>query len=149
MNPEYVWLAIIIIMVVVEAITMGLTVIWFAFGGLAALIAALLGAALWIQILCFLVVTVLTLLLTRPLALRFLKPNLNKTNVDAVPGKVGKVIETILPMEGTGQVKIEGQIWSAKAEDGISVMPEGSLVSVVKVEGVKVVVRPSTGETAN
>ena len=130
MNPIYVWLAITIICVVVEAITMGLTVIWFAFGGLAALVAGLLGAELWLQIVCFLAVTILMLILTRPWALRFLKPGLNKTNVDAIP------------LEGKGQVKIDGQIWSAKVEDGITTVEEGAIVTVVRVEGVKVVVRP-------
>ena len=142
MNPIYVWLAITIICVVVEAITMGLTVIWFAFGGLAALVAGLLGAELWLQIVCFLLVTVLMLVLTRPWALRFLKPGLNKTNVDAIPGKMGKVTEKLLPLEGKGQVKIDGQIWSAKVEDVITTVEEGAIVTVVRVEGVKVVVRP-------
>ncbi len=142
MNPIYVWLVITIVCVVIEAITMGLTVIWFAFGGFAALIVSLLGAELWLQILCFLAVTVLMLVLTRPWAVKFLKPGLNKTNVDAIPGKTGQVIAKILPLEGKGQVKVEGQIWSAKVEDGITAIEEGSIVTVVRVEGVKVVVRP-------
>ena len=142
MNPIYVWLAITILCIVVEAITMGLTVIWFAFGGLAALIAGLFGAELWLQILCFFIVTVLMLLLTRPLAVKFLKPKLNKTNVDAIPGKTGIVTAKILPFEGKGQVKVDGLIWSAKVEDGITTIEEGAIITVVRVEGVKVVVRP-------
>lgn len=142
MNPIYGWLALTIVSVVIEAITMGLTSIWFAFGGIAAIIASLLGATLWIQVLCFLLVTILMLLLTRPLAVKLLKPNLKKTNVDAIPGKIGKVVERIVPLEGKGQVKIDGQIWSAKAEDGVTPVEEGAIVTVVRVEGVKVVVRP-------
>lgn len=120
---------------------MGLTAIWFAFGGLAALIAGLLGGPIWVQVICFLVVSILMLLLTRPLAVKYFKPGLKKTNVDAIPGKVGKVTETILPLEGKGQVKIDGQIWSAKVEDGVTVVEEGAVVTVVRVEGVKLVVR--------
>ena len=142
MNPIYVWLLITIVCIVIEGITMGLTVIWFAFGGFAALIVSLLGGQLWVQILFFLIVTILMLLLTRPWAVKFLKPGLNKTNVEAIPGKTGKVISSILPIEGKGQVKVDGQIWSAKVEDGSTIVKEGSVVTVVRVEGVKVVVRP-------
>lgn len=138
----YFWLALVIVGIVVEALTMGLTSIWFAVGGLAALIVALLGAELWLQILCFFVVTVLMLALTRPLAVKYLKPALKKTNVDAIPGKTGKVVETISPLEAKGQVTIDGQIWSAKPEDGQATIEAGSVVTVVRVEGVKVVVRP-------
>lgn len=138
----YFWLALVIISVVVEALTLGLTSIWFAIGGIAALVASLLGAPLWVQILCFFIVTVLMLVLTRPLAVKYLKPGLKKTNVDAIPGKTGKVIEKILPVEGKGQVKIDGQIWSAKTEDGVTPIEEDAVVTVVRVEGVKVVVRP-------
>jgi membrane protein implicated in regulation of membrane protease activity len=137
----YFWLALTIICVVVEALTLGLTSIWFAFGGLAALVAGILGAALWLQIVCFIVVTIVMLVLTRPLAVKFLKPGLKKTNVDAIPGKMGEVIEEILPMEGKGQVKLEGQVWSAKVEDGKTAIPVGTVVTVIRVEGVKVVVR--------
>lgn len=142
MNPIYVWLAIAIVCIVIEAITTGLTVIWFAFGCIAALIASLLGAELWFQILCFLIVTILMLLLTRPWAIKFLKPGLNKTNVDAIPGKTAIVTTKILPLEGTGQVKVDGQIWSAKVEDGSTTVEEGVIVTILRVEGVKVVVRP-------
>lgn len=139
----YFWLALTIVSVVVEALTLGLTSIWFAFGGLAALIAGILGAAIWIQVLCFILVTAIMLGLTRPLAIKFLKPSLKKTNVDAIPGKKGEVLESILPMEGKGQVKLEGQIWSAKPEDGVTEIPAGTVVTVIRIEGVKVVVRPS------
>lgn len=137
----YFWLALTIVCVVVEALTLGLTSIWFAFGGLAALVAGILGAAFWLQIVCFIVVTIVMLVITRPLAVKFLKPGLKKTNVDAIPGKMGEVIEEILPIEGKGQVKLEGQIWSAKTEDGKTSIPVGTVVTVIRVEGVKVVVR--------
>lgn len=142
MNPVYVWLALVIVGIVAEILTVRLTSIWFALGALAALIVALLGGALWIQVLCFLLVTVLTMVLTRPLAIRYLKPDIQKTNVEAIPGKKGKVTEAIRPLEGLGKVKIDGQIWSAKAEDGVTTVEEGAVVTVVRVEGVKVVVRP-------
>ena len=66
----------------------------------------------------------------------------NKTNVDAIPGKIGLVTETIRPIEGEGQVKLEGQIWSAKPEDETTVIEAGTTVTVLSVEGVKLIVRP-------
>lgn len=146
MVPVYIWLAVTIVSIVVEALTMGLTSIWFAIGGLVALIASLLGAPLWLQIILFLVISAVTLLLTRPLAVRYLRPGLKKTNVEAIPGKTGKVIETILPVEGKGQVLIDGQVWSAKTDGTDSPIEKESLITVVRVEGVKLVVRPTNKE---
>ena len=137
---EYVWLAILILSVAIEAITMGLTSIWFAFGALIALFATLFGGPLWLQIVLFIVVSVVTMILTRPLAIRYLGPVLKKTNIDAIPGKTGIVVETIVPVEGRGQVKIDGQIWSAKLEDETAQLEKGMTVIVDRIEGVKVVV---------
>ena len=137
---EYIWLAILILSVAIEAITMGLTSIWFAFGALIALFATLFGGPLWLQIVLFIVVSVVTMILTRPLAIRYLGPVLKKTNIDAIPGKTGIVVETIVPVEGRGQVKIDSQIWSAKLEDETAQLEKGMTVIVDRIEGVKVVV---------
>ena len=137
---EYIWLAILILSVAIEAITMGLTSIWSAFGALIALFATLFGGPLWLQIVLFIVVSVVTMILTRPLAIRYLGPVLKKTNIDAIPGKTGIVVETIVPVEGRGQVKIDGQIWSAKLEDETAQLEKGMTVIVDRIEGVKDVV---------
>lgn len=137
----YFWLGIMVLTGILEVITLGLTCIWFTAGAAVAWIASLFGAPVWIQILLFFVISIVLLLFTRPIVVKYMKVGSNKTNVEAIPGKLAVVIETIQPVEGAGQVKLEGQVWSAKPEDGISVIEAGTPVSVVAVEGVKLVVK--------
>lgn len=138
----YLWLGIMILTAILEIATMGLTCIWFTAGAAVAWVAALLKAPVWLQIVLFVVVSAVLLYFTRPIVVKFLKVGANKTNVEAIPGKTGIVTEALHPMEGVGQVKLEGQIWSAKPEDGTSVLEAGTSVTVVAVEGVKLVVKP-------
>lgn len=138
----YLWLGIMILTAILEIATMGLTCIWFTAGAAVAWVAALLKAPVWLQVVLFVVVSAVLLYFTRPIVVKFLKVGANKTNVEAIPGKTGIVTEALRPMEGIGQVKLEGQIWSAKPEDGTSVLEAGTSVTVVAVEGVKLVVKP-------
>ena len=138
----YFWLGLAVLTAILELSTMALTCIWFMFGSLVAWIAAMFHAPLWLQFALFAAISVLMLLLTRPIFVKWLRVGDKKTNIEAIPGKVGKVILDIKPVEGQGQVKLEGQIWSAKPEDGVTVIPEGASVLIVAVEGVKLVVRP-------
>lgn len=140
----YIWIGVIVLTVVTEAATMGLTSIWFTFGALVAWIIAMCSGPLWLQWLCFVVVSGLMLAFTRPLAVKYLKPKKVATNVDALTGREGKVVTEIQPIQGTGQVKVDGQIWSAKLENTDVNLPVGSLVEVLRVEGVKLVVRAKT-----
>ena len=126
--------------VVIEAITFGLTTIWFAIGAVAAIGASAIGLGFYWQTAVFFVVSIVLLYFTRPIAKKYLKIGAQKTNVSEVIGQKGIVKKKILPHE-TGQVKIKGQIWTAVSEDG-SVIEEKSEVVVVRVEGVKVIVRP-------
>jgi len=134
-----IWAVLIVFFTLVEAFTLGLTSIWFAVGSLAALIASALGLNLIIQIIAFIVVAVVLLVYTRPLAKKIFKVGQNKTNVDAIIGKSGYITKAILPME-LGQVKVAGQIWTAKAEDHESYLVDEE-VEVMAVEGVKLIVR--------
>ncbi len=84
-----IWLVILAVLVVIEIITLGLTTIWFAGGALAALVVSLVGGPLWLQILLFLAVSIVLLVFTRPLAVRYMNKNQQKTNVDSIPGKTG------------------------------------------------------------
>ena len=137
----YIWIGVIVLTVVTEAATMGLTSIWFTFGALVAWIIAMCGGPLWLQWLCFVVVSGLMLAFTRPLAVKYLKPKKVATNFDALAGREGKVVTEIQPIQGTGQVKVDGQIWSAKVENTDVNLHVGSLVEVLRVEGFKLVVR--------
>ena len=136
---KIIWLVFLLLFAGVEAITVGLTSIWFAAGALCALIAALLGAPLWVQIALFLAVSALCLLAVRPLAKRLLNSRVEATNADRVIGEQAQVTEDIDNIHGKGAVVIRGVAWTARSEDGAPV-PAGTLVRVLRIEGVKVFV---------
>ena len=84
----------------------------------------------------------LLLFFTRPLVKKYVTPKIQPTNVDAIIGREGIVCEAIRPLEGTGQVKVGGQIWSARTDEQTDCIPEGTIVTVLRVEGVKLFVQP-------
>ena len=136
---KIIWLVLLLLFAGAEALTVGLTSIWFAAGALIALIAALLGGPLWVQIALFLAVSVLCLLAVRPLARRHLNSKVKATNADRVIGEQAQVTEDIDNIHGRGAVVIRGVVWTARSEDGLPV-PAGTLVRVLRIEGVKVFV---------
>lgn len=138
-NMSIVWLVLMVLLFIIEAATAGLTVIWFALGALAALIAALFGAQIWLQVLWFLVVSIATLWFTRPLALKYLNGRSVATNADRVVGMEGVVCEDIDNLAGTGAVKLDGKEWTARSDSGTNI-PSGSVVKVRRIEGVKLIV---------
>ena len=142
---KIIWLVLLLLFAGAEALTVGLTSVWFAAGALFALIAALLGGALWIQITLFLAVSVLCLLAVRPLARRHLNNKVEATNADRVIGEQAQVTEDIDNIHGKGAVVIRGVTWTARSEDG-SPVPAGSLVKVLRIEGVKVFVERAGAE---
>ena len=133
------WLAAFIVFAIGEAVTVGLVSVWFAVGALAGLFAAALGAGLWLQIVIFLGVSALALALFKPLSSKFLKPKVSATNADRVIGSPALVTETIDNTQARGQVKVNGQIWSARSAQDV-VIPTGRDVKVLRIEGVKVIV---------
>ena len=143
---KIIWLVLLLLFAGVEAASVGLTSIWFAAGALCALIAALLGGPLWIQITLFLTVSVLCLLAVRPLAKRHLNSKVEPTNADRVIGEQAQVTEDIDNIRGKGAVVIRGVAWTARSDDGLPV-PAGALVRVLRIEGVKVFVERVPAET--
>ena len=143
LDPEslqkIVWLVLLLLFAGIEAASVGLTSVWFAAGALFALIAALLGVPLWVQITLFLAVSVLCLMAVRPLARRHLNNRVEPTNADRVIGEQAQVTEDIDNIHGRGAVVIRGVAWTARSEDGLPV-PAGTLVRVLRIEGVKVFV---------
>ena len=135
-----IWLAALVILLLAEALTLGLTTIWFAGGALIALIAALVGANVWVQLGIFLSVSLLLLIFPRPAALRYMNKSTLKTNVDSLTGEVGVVSERIDNLEATGKVKLNDVLWTARSEDG-TVIEEGAVVEISRVEGVKLIVK--------
>ncbi len=142
-NKEHmtlIWIAATIVFGVAEAATAGLVSIWFVFGSLAALLASELGAALWLQIVVFLGVSVAALIATRPLAAKMLSKTITATNADRALHRKGKVTEEVDNENERGAVYVDGKTWSARSEDGDNI-PEGSIVTIVRMEGVKLFVR--------
>ena len=114
-NMTVVWLFILVVLVVVELITMGLTTIWFAGGALAAALIAIPGTPVTLQILIFLVVSALLLYFTRPIAVKYFNRDRTRTNVESMIGRQAIVISEINNVEGTGQVNTGGMEWSARS----------------------------------
>ena len=138
----YIWLGLMILFIIVEAVcAIHLVSIWFAAGALVAMIAAALGAKLWLQITLFLLVSGVLLALLWPLVKKFLRPNLKKTNIDSIIGTTGLVTITVDNMESTGQVKLNGMEWTARSTSGKIIDPHTE-VKVDRIEGVKVFVTP-------
>ncbi len=138
------WAVAVVAFIILELATVGLASIWFALGALCALIAALLGAPLWLQIVWFVIISVATLLLTRPLAKKYINSKTMATNADRVIGRRAVVKERIDELAGTGAVLADGKMWSARTTDGSAVDP-GAIVTVREIRGVKLIVAPSDG----
>ena len=135
------WLAIFIVLLVIEIITMGLTTIWFAGGALMALAAGLLGFGGTVQIVVFVVVSALLLILTRPLAVKYFNQERLKTNAESLIGQRALVIEDIDTLEARGRVEIRGQEWAAKTDEPEGKLAKNTVVVVNGIQGVKLIVR--------
>ena len=144
-NIEIMWLVLLILFLVTEGATAAVTTIWFAIGAMVAMFAAMFGADLWLQVVLFAVVSVVCLLALRPVLKKYLDPKKVKTNIDAVIGKQGVVLEKIDNLAGTGKVKLDGMEWSARSADG-AVIEKDTIVAVEKIEGVKVFVKMQNAE---
>ena len=132
----YMWVGLLILFLVLEGSTVALVSLWFAVGSLAAIVAALLGASLGVQVGIFLGVSGVLLFLKR-----YIAPSIQKTNADSLIGKCCPVTDAICNLESRGQVKIGGMVWSARSESGADI-PEGTVVKVRRIEGVKLIVSP-------
>ena len=136
-----VWLVVLVLCFIVEGMTYSLICIWFAGGALIALFASLFGFGIPAQFAAFVIVSAILLLLVRPTAVRLTANKKVRTNADRVIGQEGVVIREIDPVKGEGQVKVIGQIWSAKPEDGKSIIAQDRRVEVTGIAGVKVLVK--------
>ena len=140
----WVWVAVMALAALVEAATPMLVSIWFSVGALAAMLAAYFGASITVQLLLFVFVSIAALVGLRPLAKRFIDPHIVPTNADRLLGGEAQVTETIDNERSAGAVYIDGKTWTARSEDG-SIIPAGEQVEVVRMEGVKLFVRPRAG----
>lgn len=139
--PSAVWLVLLILFAIVEGVTVGLVSVWFAAGALVALLSTFFTANVWLQIVLFLVTSVLAMAVLRPLARRYVLPTVIPTNADRVIGREAVVTEDVDNLTEKGAVVVFGVAWTARSADGAPI-PKGTTVTVERMEGVKLFVRP-------
>lgn len=140
MSLTVLWLVILVVLVIIELLTMGLTTIWFAGGALVAAVVSLFQAPFSVQIILFLVVSAVLLFFTRPLAVKYFNKDRIRTNAESLVGRQAIVISEIDNLQGIGQVNVGGMEWSARTkEDGVR-LPVGTVTTVLAINGVKLVV---------
>jgi len=135
-----IWLIVLIICIGIELGTMGLTSIWFAGGSIPAIIVAAFGGPVWLQVILFLIVSLILLFFTRPIAVKYFNKDRIKTNAESLIGRTAIVISDINNLEGIGQVTVSGQEWSARSTDEGVQIPTGAVVIVRSINGVKLIV---------
>ncbi len=145
---SYYWLVFMAALILFEVVSLGLTTIWFALGALAAFVTSLLGGGLIVQIIVFVVVSLVSLIFTRPIAVRFFNQDRVKTNADSLVGLKAKVTEPVDNLGASGYVIVNGVEWMARTEDDNDYIREGSTVIIEAISGAKLIVSLSeeTGE---
>jgi len=138
----FVWIGLMVVFGILEAATVNMVSLWFVGGSLAGLIVTLLGGRLWVQIVACLIVAIGLLACLRPFVRKYVTPRRTATNADMVLGRTAYLTETVDNLRATGALKLDGKVWTVRSADG-SVLPEGTLVKIVKLEGVKLYVEPA------
>lgn len=136
----YIWLALLIILLVIEIITVGLTCIWFAGGALAGLLVDIVGLSLPWQIGAAMIVTAVLLYFTRPFAIKHINQNHEKTNYEGIIGKVIRITETVDNISQTGRTVLNGTEWTVRSAQDEIILKPGTIAKVIKISGVKLIV---------
>ncbi len=137
----WVWLALLVLFIITEIATVQLTTVWFAGGALIAMLLAAFGVkSITVQVIVFLAVSIVLLIATRPIVKKHINKKSQPTNADRNLGQKAVVTEEINNIEAKGTAKINGVEWTARSEDG-KIIPAGSTVTVVKIDGVKLIVK--------
>ncbi len=139
-NPVVVWLIILVLLVIIEIFTLGLTTIWFAGGALVAIVVAALGGPVWLQVLVALIVSTVLLFFTRPVAMKYFNRDREKTNAESLVGRQAIVLSEINNLQGTGQVTINGMEWTARTISDGQTIKSGEVVVIRGIHGVKLLV---------
>lgn len=135
------WLMIFIVLLIIEIFTMGLTTIWFAGGALIAFVAGVIGFGTAVQVIVFLVVSIILLVMTRPIAVKYFNQERQKTNAESLIGQRALVLEDVDTLKAVGRVEINGQEWSAKTDEPDGKIPKDTIVVVEGIQGVKLIVK--------
>ncbi len=136
-----VWLVVLIVAIIVEVLSLGLTSIWFAGGALVAILATVLHANVVIQVLLFFLTSLLLLYFTRPIAVKYFNKDRIKTNAESLIGRQAIVTSEVDNLQGIGQVTVGGQEWSARNCEENKQLPVGAVVEITAINGVKLIVR--------
>lgn len=141
MNPWILfWLIIAVLFIIVELSTVTLTSIWFAAGGVGALLVAMCGGGPVLQVVVFIVIAILLLFATRPWAKKFVNSKNVSTNADRVLGEEVRVVERVSNLDQTGMAVVNGQEWTVRTEDDKTIIEQGELVRIIRISGVKLIV---------
>lgn len=133
------WLFIFAVLLVIEIVTLGLTTVWFAVGSIAAFLAAYVGFGVLVQVIVFLVVSIVLLILTRPIAVKFFNQERECTNAESLIGQKAVVTEEINTVHSVGKVEVNGMEWSAKADES-NIIEKDTIVLIKGIQGVKLIV---------
>ena len=139
-SMTFIWLIAMVVLLVIEGVVPGLVSIWFAAGALAALLVSLLGLPVWVQAVAFILVSLVLLAMTRPLAKKYVNSRVTPTNADRIVGTDCVVTEEIDNLRGTGAVSVDGKTWTARLEREDGKAPKGAVVKAVRIEGVRLIV---------
>ncbi len=134
------WLILFVVLVIIEALTVGLTTIWFAIGSLAACLLAWAGLDLPIQVIAFIVISVILFVITRPIAMRYFNKDREKTNAESLVGRTALVLEKIDNIHAAGKVEINGLEWTARTPVENITIEKDEIVTILGIEGVKLIV---------
>jgi len=133
------WLIAFVVLLIIEIITLGLTTVWFALGAIAAFLAAYVGASTTVQVIVFLIVSIVLFVFTRPIAMKFFNQKRERTNAESLIGQKALVLEKIDSIHGVGKVIVNGMEWSAKTEESMEIEKD-TIVSIKGIQGVKLIV---------
>ena len=139
-NPVVIWLIILVVLVVIEIFTLGLTTIWFAGGALVAIAVAALGGPVWLQVLTAVIVSAVLLFFTRPVAVKYFNRDRERTNAESLVGRQAIVTGEINNLQGIGQVAVNGMEWTAWTITDGQVIKTGEVVAIRGINGVKLLV---------
>ncbi len=137
------WLIGLVVFLIIEIVTLGLTTIWFAGGALVAFVASLVGAPVVVQVILFFAVSLLLLFFTRPVVQKRLNNSREKTNVSSMIGKEGRVVEAIDNFSESGRIVVNGMEWTARAVQDEVKIPVDAKVTIQEIQGVKALVIPT------
>lgn len=143
-----IWLIIAGVCIIAEYFTVGFLIFWFAIGALIAMIVSFFTTNIIIQTSVFIISSTLLIFATKPFVKKFYKEDTIKTNVFSIIGKIGIVTEEINSIRSKGQIKVEGEVWSATSNTD-TIIPKGSEVEILEVKGVKVIVLPTKISSEN